>query len=70
MKRNSTRCRWTFIRRNTLKNIKDLEILNTILPETLKKSFDEIRPNYVSLNKSIEDLEDEILTHPEILAKI
>lgn len=51
------------------KNIADLKILNTVAPEVLADSFDEIRPGYLQLNKSLEDLSEELLNNEHVLEK-
>lgn len=51
------------------KNIDDLKVIHKMVPEVLKKSMEEIREGYFKLNKSIEELTEEILKDENVLAK-
>lgn len=43
-------------------NIQELQILDAMAGEILKSSLEEIRPGYLKLNKSMEDLREEVLS--------
>ena len=49
-------------------NINELKILHELVPEVLEKNIEEIRPGYVRLKKSIEEITDIILNHEHILS--
>ena len=50
-------------------DIKNLKILNEIVPDTLKNSLEEHNIDYVKLNKDIDQLEEEILKSEEVKSK-
>ncbi|MGI6330129.1 MAG: type I restriction-modification system subunit M [Bacilli bacterium] len=52
-----------------IQNIKDLRILNKFMKETLYSFFNEIRPNYITLNQDIEKIEEKLLNHNFVLTK-
>lgn len=47
-------------------NIKDLKVLQALVPQRMNQYFNEIRPGYVKLNKSVEDITSEILNDQRI----
>ena len=51
------------------KNIEELSVLNVSSPDILKNSLNAIRPGYVELVKSIDDLTDEVLRDSRIVNK-
>ena len=51
------------------KNIEELSVLNVSSPDILKNSLNTIRPGYVELVKSIDDLTDEVLRDSRIVNK-
>lgn len=51
------------------KNIDDLNILQSIVPDVLEDSLKEIREGYVKPIKSIDELTEEILNHPSVVDK-
>ena len=48
------------------KNIDDLSVLQSLVPDVLKSSLKTIRPGYVDLIKPVSELTDEILNHIHI----
>lgn len=52
-----------------LKNIEDLKILNSVAKDTTTDHFSEIRPGYLELKTSIEDLTKSILEHDSVVEK-
>lgn len=53
-----------------LSNIQDLTVLQKLVPNTLSKSLETIRPGYVKLTMSIDDLTNEILNSDVIKSTI
>lgn len=51
------------------RNIDALLTLNATVPEIMSSSFEVVRPKYVKLNKTVEQLKEEIFNSPEIIAK-
>lgn len=49
------------------KNIDDLSVLQSLVPDILKSSFKTIRPGYVNLIKPVSELTDEILNDVHII---
>lgn len=49
-------------------NIKDLKVLQALVPELLKQSMKEIRPGYVELIKPVAEITDEILSDETIVS--
>ena len=47
-------------------NISSLKILNELVPDVLDKNLEEIRPGYMKLNSSIEEITKETLKHDEV----
>lgn len=52
-----------------LKNLKDLTILQTVLPDVMEEEFETIRPGYVKPKKSLEDFTETILNDERILKR-
>lgn len=52
------------------KDIKNLKILNTIVPQTLTNALNPLRSGYVELVKEITELTDEIMKSDQVTAKI
>ena len=50
------------------KNIDDLTVLQVLVPDVLNRSFETIRPKYVSLTKPVSELTSEILNDVRIIA--
>ncbi len=50
-------------------NIESLKVLNFMVPQLLSAAVEEIRPGYVSLTKSIDELNKEIFTAEEIQSR-
>ena len=48
------------------KNIDDLSVLQSLVPDVLKRNLQTIRPGYVELTKSVSELTDEILNDSNI----
>ncbi|ADZ63271.1 type I restriction-modification system subunit M [Lactococcus lactis subsp. lactis] len=50
-------------------NIDELLVLNKSVPEVIRSSFEVLRDGYLVLNKSIEQLTEEVNNAPQVLAK-
>lgn len=50
-------------------NIDELLVLNKSVPEVLNSSFEVLREDYLMLNKSMEQLTEEVINAPQVLAK-
>lgn len=50
-------------------NIDELLVLNKSVPEVINSSFEVLREGYLMLNKSMEQLTEEVITAPQVLAK-
>lgn len=50
------------------KNIDDLTVLQVLVPDVLNRSFETIRPKYMSLTKPVSELTSEILNDVRIIA--
>lgn len=51
------------------KNIDDLQVLKKSVPEVISASFDHFRDGYVTLNKDMDQLTEEVNNAPQILEK-
>ncbi|MEX6702323.1 type I restriction-modification system subunit M [Peribacillus frigoritolerans] len=49
------------------KNIEDLKILNSTVPDVLKSSLNTIRPGYVELVKTVDELRTEVLSDSRVV---
>ena len=52
-----------------LANIEDLKILQAVVPEVLSSSLDTVREGYVELNKTVDQLKQDILESDSVVAK-
>lgn len=50
-------------------NIDELIVLNKSVPEVINSSFEVLREGYLMLNKSMEQLTEEVINAPQVLAK-
>ena len=50
-------------------NIDELLVLNKSVPEVINSSFEVLREGYLMLNKSMEQLTEEVINAPQVLAK-
>lgn len=50
-------------------NIDELFVLNKSVPEVINSSFEVLREGYLMLNKSMEQLAEEVINAPQVLAK-
>nr|WP_249357653.1 N-6 DNA methylase [Lactococcus lactis] len=50
-------------------NIDELFVLNKSVPEVINSSFEVLREGYLILNKSMEQLTEEVINAPQVLAK-
>lgn len=50
-------------------NIDELLVLNKSVPEVIESSFEVLREGYLMLNKSMEQLTEEVINAPQVLAK-
>ncbi|BDH84052.1 type I restriction-modification system subunit M [Lactococcus lactis] len=50
-------------------NIDELFVLNKSVPEVINSSFEVLREGYLMLNKSMEQLTEEVINAPQVLAK-
>ncbi|MCW2279777.1 type I restriction-modification system subunit M [Lactococcus lactis] len=50
-------------------NIDELFVLNKSVPEVIESSFEVLREGYLMLNKSMEQLTEEVIKAPQVLAK-
>ncbi|MEG9198372.1 type I restriction-modification system subunit M [Lactococcus lactis] len=50
-------------------NIDELLVLNKSVPEVINSSFEVLREGYLKLNKSMEQLTEEVINAPQVLAK-
>lgn len=50
-------------------NIDELLVLNKSVPEVIESSFEILRGGYLNLNKSMEQLTEEVINAPQVLAK-
>ncbi|WNN69330.1 type I restriction-modification system subunit M [Lactococcus lactis] len=50
-------------------NIDELFVLNKSVPEVIESSFEVLREGYLMLNKSMEQLTEEVINAPQVLAK-
>ncbi|WP_428815657.1 type I restriction-modification system subunit M [Lactococcus lactis] len=50
-------------------NIDELLVLNKSVPEVINSSFEVLREDYLMLNKSMEQLTEEVINAPQVLAK-
>lgn len=50
-------------------NIDELLVLNKSVPEVINSSFEVLREGYLKLNKSMEQLMEEVINAPQVLAK-
>lgn len=51
-----------------VKNINELKILHDFVPEIIEQSLKEVRPGYIKLKKSINEITDIVIKHERILS--